>query len=74
MSKSTTQFIEWATDRKVQIVGHGVQSGTTDIQTFRTTHPDDDFPVVLVDTPGSDEENYTVTQLISEIAVELKKT
>jgi hypothetical protein len=68
------QFIEYAIRRPGQIVGHGLQSSMTDIQTFRTTHPIDGRPVVFVDTPGFDDKCRSVTEIWSMIAHWLAKT
>jgi hypothetical protein len=50
-----TQFIEAATRRNGQTVGHGMRSFTSDILPFRCRHPVNNMPVVFLDTPGFDD-------------------
>jgi hypothetical protein len=73
-SGSRTQFIEHATRQHGQIVSHGLQPCVTNIQTFRTNHPTDGLPVVFVDAPGSDDETWSVKEVLSEIAAWLVKS
>ncbi|KIM73928.1 hypothetical protein PILCRDRAFT_80568, partial [Piloderma croceum F 1598] len=51
-----------------------LQPCVTNIQTFRTTHPTDGLPVVFVDTPGSDDETWSVRDILSKIAAWLVKS
>jgi hypothetical protein len=51
-----------------------LQPSKIDIQIFRTTHPADEHPVVLVDTPGFGDENLSIQGIRSEIANWIAKT
>ncbi|KAF5359590.1 hypothetical protein D9756_003428 [Leucocoprinus leucothites] len=52
-----------------QGVGHDLMSHTSEIKAIRVRVPDEDFEVVLVDTPGFDDtykSDYEILQMISE--------
>jgi hypothetical protein len=74
MSGSPTQFIEYATRQHGQIARDELQPCATGIWTFKTTHPTDGLPVVFVDTPGSNNESWSVNETLSKVAPWLEKT
>jgi len=62
------QFIETATRQDGRIIGHGLRSFTSDIRTYRVTHPTDGKPVVFVDIPGFGDTSKSETEILSMIA------
>jgi hypothetical protein len=64
----TVQFIDAATGRIGPTIGHGLRSFTPDILPVRCPHPDNDLPVIFLDTPGFDDTynpDYTILGRIS---------
>jgi len=71
--KST--FIDMATRQGGSTVSHELQSNTAaSVKYTRCTHPIDSRPVVFVDTPGSDDESSSVTDILTTIDDWLVKT
>ena len=70
LSTDCLQFVNHATGQGDQGVGHDLSSQTLKIRAFRYMHPEDKFPVVLVDTPSFDEMD---TQILGQIAEWFKK-
>lgn len=57
------------------MVGHGLQSCTSEIRAIRCKHPDgaENISLVLVDTPGFDDTFKTDTEILQMLADWLKK-
>lgn len=56
------QFIELATGGKGQTVGHGLKPYTTDIRAVKFAHASG--PIVFVDTPGFDEPDKPIMDIL----------
>ncbi|KAF9467093.1 hypothetical protein BDZ94DRAFT_1318904 [Collybia nuda] len=61
--KST--FVNVASTREIQNVGHSLKTETSQIRAIRISHPKTNLPIVLVDTPGFDDAKMTDTQVLS---------
>ncbi|KAF7973138.1 hypothetical protein HWV62_16188 [Athelia sp. TMB] len=64
--KST--FIDYATKQNGSSIGHTLSSETSKIRTVRCMHPEDNRPVVFVDTPGFDDTYRSDIEILSQIA------
>ncbi|KAF7970677.1 hypothetical protein HWV62_23270 [Athelia sp. TMB] len=64
--KST--FINYATKQGGSTVGHSLSSETSEIRAVRYLHPDDNRPVIFVDTPGFDDTHRSDIEILSQIA------
>jgi len=67
------QFIECATRQDGRTVGHKLRSFTAGIQTARTAHPTDGYPVLFVDTPGFDDTSKSDMEILGMIADFLRR-
>ncbi|KAF7970679.1 hypothetical protein HWV62_23274 [Athelia sp. TMB] len=66
VGKST--FIDYATRQNGASIGHALSSQTTEIRTVRYMHPEDNHPVIFVDTPGFDDTLKSDIEILCEIA------
>ena len=71
---TSPKFIERATSRSEQTVGHDLCSLTADIRTARIPHPIDGHPVLFVDTPGFDDTFKSDVEIVDLIAKFLVRT
>ena len=63
-----TQFIQAATRRSGDTIGHGLRSHTSDIQPVRFHHPTNNLPIVFLDTPGFDDTYNRDYSILDKIA------
>ncbi|KAF7980092.1 hypothetical protein HWV62_39902 [Athelia sp. TMB] len=63
-----SQFIDYATKQNGSSVGHTLSSETSKINIVRCMHPNDNRPVIFVDTPGFDDTNRSDVEILSQIA------
>ncbi|KAF7973131.1 hypothetical protein HWV62_16174 [Athelia sp. TMB] len=64
--KST--FIDYATKQNESSIVHNLSSGTSEIRAVRCQHPEDNRPVLFVDTPGFDDPSRSDIEVLSQIA------
>ncbi|KAF9489926.1 hypothetical protein BDN71DRAFT_1455368 [Pleurotus eryngii] len=73
VGKST--FIKYAAGGKnAVVVGHHLESCTSEVQPIKVKRREDENPVILVDTPGFDDTKLPDTEILRRIAVWLQQT
>jgi hypothetical protein len=65
---SLAQFIAEASGQGHEYINHDVDNVASGIRTIRTRHPNDNHPILLVDTPGFDDVNTPDDITLSKIA------
>ena len=68
------QFVRAAAGGSEIGVNNDLNSQTRAVQSIRCLHPDGRRNIVLVDTPGFDDTNFSDAQILRIIAEWLKKT
>ena len=68
------QFVHTATGSSVIAVNNDLKSKTREVQSVRCLHPDSRRNIVLVETPGFDDTNFSDAQILRITAHWLKET
>lgn len=70
-----SQFIKYAAGEKnAVVVGHNLESCTSEVQPIKVNRREGENPVILVDTPGFDDTKLPDTEILRRIAVWLQQT
>ncbi|KAG6847276.1 hypothetical protein H0H93_009109, partial [Arthromyces matolae] len=75
MGAGKSTFINYIAGENVMQIGHDPKPCTEDIQVVALTHPQRPRPrIVVIDTPGFDDRNVTVSEVLGRIAAWLSRS